>query len=309
MTEKKESFMVRLKRDFKMNKCIYFLAMPIIVYYVLFHFLPMFGVVIAFKDFKIAKGFFDSPWVGFGNFIEFFNSVHFGRLIKNTILISLYQLLFGFPVPIVFALLINEVKNNKFKRAIQTVSYMPHFISMVVVAGMLTQFLSSNGFISYFVSLLGGDQSNLLMNPDYFRTIFVGSGVWQQFGWKSIIYIAALSSVDLQLYEAATIDGAGKWKQTLCITIPSIMPTVIVLLIMDVGKIMTIGFQKIILLYNPATYEVADVISSYVYRMGLGGSFQFSYTTAIEVFGSAINLILIVVANMLSKKFSENSLW
>lgn len=303
------SFRARLRRDFKMNRMLYLLALPIVIYYLLFHFLPMCGIVIAFKDFQIRDGFFGSEWVGLQNFIDFFNSILFWRLIRNTLLISIYQLIFAFPIPIIFALMVNELRNQRFKKLVQTISYMPHFISMVVVAGMLTQFLSSTGFISGIVSLFTGEKTNLLMNPDYFRTIYVSSGIWQQFGWKSIVYIAALSSVDTQLYEAAIMDGAGKWKQLIHVTLPAIMPTVVTLFIMDVGRIMTIGFQKTILLYNSATYEVADVISSYVYRMGLGGNFEFSYTTAIEVFGSVINLILIVIANKLSRKFSENSLW
>ncbi len=303
------SFRARLRRDFKMNRMLYLLALPIVIYYLLFHFLPMCGIVIAFKDFQIRDGFFGSEWVGLQNFIDFFNSILFWRLIRNTLLISIYQLIFAFPIPIIFALMVNELRNQRFKKLVQTISYMPHFISMVVVAGMLTQFLSSTGFISGIVSLFTGEKANLLMNPDYFRTIYVSSGIWQQFGWKSIVYIAALSSVDTQLYEAAIMDGAGKWKQLIHVTLPAIMPTVVTLFIMDVGRIMTIGFQKTILLYNSATYEVADVISSYVYRMGLGGNFEFSYTTAIEVFGSVINLILIVIANKLSRKFSENSLW
>lgn len=303
------SFRARLRRDFKMNRMLYLLTLPIVIYYLLFHFLPMCGIVIAFKDFQIRDGFFGSEWVGLQNFIDFFNSILFWRLIRNTLLISIYQLIFAFPIPIIFALMVNELRNQRFKKLVQTISYMPHFISMVVVAGMLTQFLSSTGFISGIVSLFTGEKANLLMNPDYFRTIYVSSGIWQQFGWKSIVYIAALSSVDTQLYEAAIMDGAGKWKQLIHVTLPAIMPTVVTLFIMDVGRIMTIGFQKTILLYNSATYEVADVISSYVYRMGLGGNFEFSYTTAIEVFGSVINLILIVIANKLSRKFSENSLW
>lgn len=306
----RKSFAERFKYDLHMHRSLYILALPILLYYLLFHLFPMFGIVIAFKDYQIRDGFLGSPWIGFQNFVDFFNSIYFTRLLRNTVLINIYQLVFAFPVPIVFALMLNEMRSKHLKKFVQTVSYMPHFISMVVAVGMIMQFVNSTGFITSIVSFITGEeQTNLLMNPAYYRTIYVATEIWKQLGWKSIVYIAALSSVDMQLYEAAVVDGAGKWKQMIHITLPSIMPTVVTLFIMDVGRIMTLGFQKTILMYNPATYEVADVISSYVYRMGLGGNFQFSYTTAVELFSSVINLCLIFIANKLSRKFSENGLW
>jgi putative aldouronate transport system permease protein len=305
----KKKWVQRLKRDYKINKCLYLMAIPIILYYIIFHYLPMFGIVIAFQDYRASVGVLGSKWVGLKNFVDFFNSVYFVRLLRNTFLLSIYQLLWTFPVPILFALLLNEIRSTRFKRMVQTISYMPHFISLVVVAGMLTQFLSSNGFISQIVAQQTGKPVNLLMDPKCFRTIYIASGLWQQLGWKSIIYISALSAIDPQLYEVASIDGANKLSKMLHVTIPGILPTIVILLIMDIGKIMTIGFQKIILLYNPNTYEVADVISSYVYRVGLAGNLQFSYTTAIELVGSIINVSLLILANKISQRVSETSLW
>ncbi|MDN5276309.1 MAG: putative aldouronate transport system permease protein [Clostridiales bacterium] len=298
----------QIKTDIIRNKYIYIMALPVIAYYIIFHYLPMYGAIIAFKEFNPALGIIRSPWVGFKHFKSFFEGVYFWRLIRNTLLISIYSLVWGFPAPIILALLLNEVKNNYFKRTVQTVSYLPHFISLVVVCGIIKDFTSTDGVINDIIELLGGERTNFLMKPEWFRPIYVGSGIWQEVGWGSIIYLAAITNIDPQLYEAATIDGANRWKQTWHVTLPGIVPTIVILLILRLGGLMSVGFEKIILLYNSATMETADVISSYVYRRGLL-DFDYSFSAAVGLFNSVINLILITSANKLSRKISETSLW
>ena len=269
----------------------------------------MFVTVMAFQDFSPGKGFLESPFVGLRWFREFFGSIYFERLMRNTILLNIYGLLWGFPIPIIFALLLNEVRDGPFKRVSQTVAYLPHFISVVVVVGLIYNFLSPNdGIINLMITRLGGQPINFMGEPKWFRTLYIGTGIWQNFGWDSIIYLAALSSVDPQLYEAAKIDGAGKWRQLFNITLPAISTTIIILLIMNVGNIMNVGFEKVILMYSPATYETADVISTYVYRRGIMGS-QFSFGAAVGLFNSVINFMLLIAVNRISRKVSEVSLW
>ena len=268
----------------------------------------MYGAIIAFKDYTPALGVEKSPWVGFDNFIRFFNSVYFVRLIKNTILLSFYNLLFGFPAPIILALLLNEVRGKKFKSLTQTITYLPHFISMIVVTGMLTNFCMTSGLFNDIIVMFGGERSPLLQNPKLYRTIYVASSIWQEVGWGSIIYLSALAGVDSQLYEAAQIDGAGKWKQMINVTLPAITPTIIIMLILKIGSLMNMGYEKTILLYNPSTYETADIISSYIYRIGLLEQ-DWSYSTAIGLFNSVINFALLILANKISKRYSETSLW
>ena len=284
------------------------MALPVVAYYIIFHYAPMYGAIIAFKEFNPALGIMGSPWVGFKHFKSFFEGVYFWRLVRNTLLISVYSLIWGFPAPIILALLLNEVKNKYFKRTVQTVSYLPHFISLVVVCGIIKDFTSTDGVINDIIEFLGGERTNFLMIPEWFRPIYVGSGIWQEVGWGSIIYLAAITNIDPQLYEAATIDGASRWKQTWHITLPGIVPTIVILLILRLGGLMSVGFEKIILLYNSATMETADVISSYVYRRGLL-DFDYSFSAAVGLFNSVINLILITSANRLSRKVSETSLW
>lgn len=303
------SFAARVKGELYKNKYIYIMMIPVVLYYVIFCYGPMFGMVIAFKDFDIGKGIFESQWVGLKHFRDFFQDIYFVRLLRNTLLISIYDLLIGFPAPIILALLLNEIKSTRFKRSIQTIAYLPHFISAVVICGMVTDFFSMDGLITKLLMALGGEQINYLGDARYFRSIFVGTNVWQSLGWNSIIYMAALSGVDAELYEAAVIDGAGRWKQTIHITIPAIVPTIVILLILRMGQIMSVGFEKIVLLYNPGTYETADVISSYVYRRGLSESFQYSYSAAVGIFQSVINLILLIGANFISNKLTETSLF
>jgi putative aldouronate transport system permease protein len=297
-----------IRKDFIKHKYVYLMAVPILAYYIIFCYIPMYGVSIAFQDFSVKLGYFKSPWVGFKYFKEFFNSYYFWRLLKNTLLLNIYDLICGFPAPIILALLLNEVKNKWFKSTVQTISYLPHFISMVVICGMILDFTATDGLINTILSYFGVTPSNLMVKPELFRTIYIGSGIWQGVGWGSIIYLAALAGIDPQLYEAATIDGAGRWRQLWSVTIPGIAPTIIILLILRLGSMMSVGFEKIILLYNPMTYETADVISTFVYRKGLIDS-DYSYSTAVGLFNSAISFVLIILANKFSRKFSETSLW
>ena len=279
-----------------------------IAYYILFHYMPMYGATIAFRDFSPMRGFFESPWVGMKHFRNFFQDVYFTRILRNTLSISALNLLFGFPAPILLALMINEVRSTLFKRTVQTICYLPHFISLMVICGMILDFTASDGVINDIIAFFGGKRATMLINPGRFRPVYIISEIWQTVGWGSIIYLAALSGIDSQLYEAARIDGAGRFRQTLHITLPGILPTVIVILIIRVGQVMNLGFEKIILLYTPATYETADVISSYVYRKGLQ-DFNYSFSAAVGLFNSLINLVLLSGTNYLSKRATDNSLW
>ena len=303
-----QSFGYRVRKDFQRNWELYLLVLPVLVFYALFCYKPMYGALIAFQNYKPALGFDGSPWVGFDNFIRFFTSPFFGRLIKNTIALSLELLLFGFPAPIILALLLNELKAGPFKKTIQTVTYLPHFISIIVVVGMLTDFCLTTGLINDIIVFFGGERSPILQNPAMYRTVYILSDIWQEIGWGSIIYLSALSGVDAQLYDAASIDGAGRFQKLLNVTLPSIMPTIVIMFILRIGSLMSIGYEKTILLYNPSTYATADIISSYVYRVGILEQ-GWSYSTAIGLFNSVINLILLLIANKLSKKLTETSLW
>lgn len=302
------SYIFRLLKDFKINVFVYIMAIPVIVYFLVFHYAPMYGVIISFKEFNPRQGILHSPWVGFKQFTEFFKSYYCFRVIKNTILINVYGLLWGFPAPIILALLLNELRSNKFKRVVQTVTYLPHFISLVIVCGIIKDFTASDGIINYIFSYFGYNSGNMLVKTELFRTIYIASGIWQHIGWDSIIYLAALAGIDANLYEAAMIDGAGRFRQLIHITLTGIAPTITILLILRIGNMMSVGFEKIILLYNPMTYETADVISSYVYRKGLL-EFSYSYSAAVGLFNSIINFCLLIFANKMSRKFSENSLW
>jgi len=302
------SLLYKLRKDIRMNRLLYLMILPVFLYYIIFHYIPMVGVVISFQEFSPAKGLFRSNWVGLKNFIDFFTSIYSVRVIKNTILLNFYQLLFGFPAPIILALLINEIRSNIYKRTIQTVSYMPHFISLVVICGFIVDFSTTDGLFNDIIAFFGGERFNLLMDKELFRTIFVSSGIWQQIGWGSIIYIAKLSSIDTWLYEAAVIDGAGRFKQLIHVTLPALIPIIVILFIMRLGHIMSLGFEKVILLYNPLTYETADVISSYVFRRGLQEA-NYSFGAAVGLFNSIINCIILVSANTFSRKFVKESLW
>ncbi|WP_282943250.1 ABC transporter permease subunit [Paenibacillus sp. RC67] len=284
------------------------MLVPVVLFFAIFHYVPMYGAIIAFKDYSPRLGIWGSPWVGLEHFQSFFGGLYFWRVLKNTILISLYELLFGFPAPIILALLLNEIRSSLFKRTVQTVTYMPHFISLVVVCGMIKEFTSSTGIVNDVIAYFGGERISLLLEPEYFRTLFISSGVWQHIGWGTIIYLAALTGIDPEQYEAAKIDGAGRWKQMLHITLPGIMPTIVILIILDIGRLMNVGSEKIILLYNPSTYETADVIGSYVYRIGLQ-EMNYSFSSAVGLFNSVINFTLVIFSNWLSRKLNETSLW
>lgn len=309
--EGKSSYFTCLGRDLRKNYSAYLLVVPAIVIYLLFAYKPMYGVIIAFKDFSPAGGILGSAWAdnyGMQNFIDFFSSYYFWRLLKNTISISLTSIICGFPAPIILALLLNEISNDKFKRTVQTISYMPHFISLVVVCSLIHTLTSDTGVVVQFMSLFGFDPISLLSRPQYFVPVYVISGIWQEIGWGSIIYLAALTGVDPGLYEAAKIDGAGRWKQIIHVTIPAISGTIIIMLLLRLGSVMSVGFEKIILLYNEGVYDTADVISTFVFRKGLK-QFEWSYSTAVGFFNSVINFILIIIFNKISKKVSDVSLW
>ncbi|WP_317890786.1 ABC transporter permease [Paenibacillus arenilitoris] len=297
-----------IKKDLIRNRYIYLMLLPVMAYYAIFHYGPMYGLLIAFKDYGIADGVWRSPWVGFTHFHHFFENPYFWRLIRNTALINIYELLFAFPAPILLALLLNELRRIVFKRVVQTISYLPHFISIVVVAGMLVDFVARDGLINNILGLFGMEPIAFLQEPGWFRSIYVSSGIWQGVGWGSIIYLAAMSTIDPTLYDAARIDGAGRWKQTLHVTIPGIMSTIVILFILNIGSMLSVGSEKIILLYNPLTYETADVISTYVYRKGILGA-DFGYSAAVGLFNSVISFILLTLANTISKRVSEHRLW
>jgi putative aldouronate transport system permease protein len=301
-----------LKKDLMRNKSLYIMLIPVVAYYFIFHYIPMYGLQIAFKDFTPAKGIWGSPWVGLEKFKEFFvyDSFYVWRIIRNTILINVYDLIFGFPAPIIFALLLNEIKNSIYKRALQTVSYMPHFISTVVIVGMIMDFFSRDGLINQILKFLGilSEPISFMTEPGWFRPLYVGSGIWQNLGWGSIVYLAAISNIDPQLYEAALIDGAGRFRQALYVTIPGILPTIVIMFLLRVGHMMNVGFEKVFLMYNPLTYETADVISTYVYRKGLL-EMDYSYGAAVGLFNSVINFLLVIFSNKIAKKLTETSLW
>ncbi len=294
--------------DIKKNPGLYLILLPVLIWFIIFAYLPMFGLVMAFENYTPKGGFFGSQFVGFKHFADFFGSVYFGRLIRNTLLISLLNLLFNFPAAIILALLLNEVKNRKFKKTLQTVSYLPYFISLVIVCGLIATFTASDGPITELIVSMGGKRQNYLGQPEYFRTIYILSDMWQGLGFGSIIYLAALSGIDQELYEAASLDGAGHIQQLIHVTLPGISTTIITLLILRMGTLFAVGYEKIILLYSTNTYETADVISSYVYRKGLQ-EFNYSYSSAVGLFNSVINTVLLVASNKLSRKFTETSLF
>ncbi|HYR94616.1 MAG TPA: ABC transporter permease subunit [Methylomirabilota bacterium] len=282
------------------------MLLPVVLYYLIFHYGPMWGALIAFQDFNPVKGIFGSKWVGLQNFQDFFASVYFTRLLFNTLAISVLELVFGFPAPIILALLINELRWNPFKRVVQSVTYLPHFISLIVVVGMLFDFFARDGIANQLLSLK--DPIAFMQDPDWFRQLFVGSGIWQHVGWGSIVYLAAIATIDPTLYEAAKVDGANRFRQMWHITLPGIMATIVILLVLRVGAVMSVGYEKIILMYNPLTYETADVISTYVFRRGVLQA-DFSFSAAVGLFNSVINLVLLYTANRVSRRLTQTSLW
>lgn len=295
-------------RRIKKSKYYYLMFAVPFVYFILFCYVPMFGIVIGFKDYSVFDGIWGSSWVGLKHFREFLSDPYFYKLIRNTLLIGLYHILFSFPAPIILALLLNEVRHRLFKKFVQTVSYMPHFLSTVVVCGIIVNFVAHDGLVNQVREWIGLERVQFLMMPEWFRTIYISSEIWQSVGWGSIIYLAALTGVDPQLYEAAKMDGANRWKQVWNVTIPGIAPAIIVMLLFNIGAIMSVSFEKVLLLSNGANFETSDIIATYVYRRGLVSS-DFSYATAVGLFNSAIAVIFLSIGNYASRKVSETSLW
>lgn len=291
------------------ERYLWLLVLPGVVYFAIFLYAPMIGLVISFESYSPFRGVFAGPWVGFKWFRQFFESPYFGRLMRNTVLLNLYGLFWGFPAPIIFALMLNEVNNRFFKKISQTLSYLPHFVSTVVIISIVSELLDPDfGLINLAIKGMGGSTINFMGSSRWFRTIYIGSGIWQDLGWSCIIYLAALAGIDPQLYEAAKIDGAGKFQQIWHVTLPGIIPTIVIMLIMSLGGMFSVGYEKIILMYNTSTYETADVINTYVFRRGIVGG-EYSFGTAVGLFQSAINFALVYFVNRLSRKISEVSLW
>ena len=301
--------MQSLSRRLVKSRTLLLMLLPCLAFFAIFHYLPMFGVVISFKDYNLFKGVFDSDWVGLKHYRTFFRSRDMWILVRNTFLLGFYSLVFGFPAPILLALSLNEVSRTRFKRLVQTVSYLPHFLSNVIVASMVIMFLSpSTGLVNKMIEALGMEAVNFMVKPGLFRPIYVISGIWQQMGFAAIIYLAALSSIPPELYEAAEIDGAGRMHRLWHVTLPGISETIVMLFILNTGTLMIIGFEKVFLLYNPAIYETADILSTYVYRIGLVGG-NFSYAAAIDMFTSVVAMTFLLMANAMSRKFAGSSLW
>lgn len=307
--QSKPPFAVRVKKTVRRDWQLMLMCLLPVIYFIVFHYLPMYGVQIAFKDFYASKGIWGSEWVGFKYFKRFFDSYQFWPLIKNTLSLSLLQIVTGFPIPIILAILLNQMKSRRYRSFVQTVTYCPHFISIVVLTGMLYIFLSpSTGIVNQAITLFGGEPKFFLGSPSWFRPIFVLSGVWQNAGWSAIIYIAALAGISPDLYEAARMDGASKWQLIRHIDLPGIMPTVTMMLIMEMGKVMNIGFQKAYLMQNGLNISASEIIPTYIYKIGLIDA-QYSYSAAISLFNNIINIILLVTVNKIVQKTSENSLW
>ncbi|HEY8421612.1 MAG TPA: ABC transporter permease subunit [Thermoclostridium sp.] len=285
------------------------LALPGLVYFIIFQYIPMYGILMAFQNYKIRNGIWGSEWVWFDQFIKFFKHPYFFRLIRNTVLINVYQIIFVFPIPIIFALLLNEIKNKFYKRFVQTVSYLPHFISLPAIIGMMVMMLSPNGgMVNNIIQALGGEPIYFLTEPGWFRPLYIISDIWTSTGWSAIIYIAALSNVNQELYESATIDGAKRWQKMIHISVPAISPTIIIMLLLNIGKLLSLGAEKVLLLQTPLTYETSEVISTFVYQRGLVYS-EYSFSTAVSVFNSVINIMLLYIANTIARKLTETSLW
>ena len=307
--EKQMGFFARLGRDVKRNYILYIMIAPVVAYYVIFCYWPMYGIQIAFRDFIPRLGFFGSPWVGLDHFKRFFSSYNFLTLLGNPLKLSIYGLLVSFPIPILFALLLNYLPGKGFRKTVQTISYAPNFISMVVMCGMITIFLyPDTGVINQVIKSLGGESVDFLSNPKYFRSIFVWTGVWQTMGFSAIMYISALSGVDYEMHEAAIIDGANKLQRIRYIDMPSIMPTASIMLIFALSGIMGVDFQKVLLLQNSLNMSVSDVLSTYVYRVGILDS-DYGYSTAVGLFNSVCSVILLIASNAIVKKKTSSGLW
>ena len=299
----------RIQRDMTKNWKLYMLFIPVLVYFAIFKYAPMFGLSISFLDYRPARGISGSRFVGLQHFRSFFTDPYFFRLLRNTVTISLCTLIFSFPSAILLALMINELQSRRLSRVVQTISYVPHFISTVVICGIVTQLVGRTGGITMLLNMLFGlEPTNMLMEPNYFVPVYIGTDIWQSIGWNSIVYLSALTAIDQELYEAARVDGANKWNQMIHITIPCLIPTIIIMFILKVGKMFDVGYEKIMLLYNPLTYETADVINTYVYRRGMEQS-QWSYSTAVGLFNSVVCFALVFFTNYITRRSNGNSLW
>ena len=298
-----------LRRIWK-DRMFYLILLPGICYFLIFHYQPMYGALIAFKDYKVAKGILGSQWVGMKNFLEFFHHPSSWIVTRNTIIFSFYKLLFGFSAPILLALLLNEVKNRFLKRFVQTVTYMPHFMSWVVIAGIVTFALSpSTGIVNKLLVAMGFEPVYFMVSPEYFHGILVVTDIWREMGWGSIVYLAALSGISAELYEAAMVDGAGRWRQTIHITLPSLAPTIVIMLILRMGTIMNAGFDQVYTMYNPAVYGVSDILDTFVFRMGLESA-KYSFATAVGLFKSLISFCLVVITNQVARKIDpDQGIW
>ena len=304
----------KFKKNILRNWQLYVMCIIPIIYYIIFRYVPMFGNIIAFRKYRAGGNIFGEQWSGLRYFKMFWKDHTFWKAFANTLILNIGFLIFRFPLTLIFALLINEIRNLHWKKFVQTVSYLPHFISMVIVAGMIKELLSTSGPINAAITALGGDKINFISLAEWFRTIFIVSGLWQSLGWGTILYLAAMSNINPSLYEAAAVDGANRFQRVWHVTLPCILPTITTLLILDIGGLVGSGgaFEKVFLLYNPMTYSTADIISTYVYRMGIGGTSSggnFSYATAVGLFEGLINLVLLTIANNVSKKVSDSSLW
>jgi putative aldouronate transport system permease protein len=305
VTKKKNRQWVLIKRNYE----LYLFILPVVVLYLVFRYYPMYGVQIAFKDFSASQGIWGSEWVGFEHFREFFDSYNFWPIIENTLTLSLLSLVFGFPIPIIVALMLNQVFARRFKKFVQTVIYAPHFISTVVLVGMLHVFLSPNsGLVNHIIAAFGGEPILFMADAGWFRPLYILSGIWQETGFSTIIYLAALAGVSPELHEAAIMDGASKWKRVLHVDIPGIMPTIIILLVLACGNLMSIGFEKAFLMQGDLNYETSNILPTYVYEMGIQRA-QYSFSAAVGLFNSILNVILLVSVNRIAKRLSETSLW
>ncbi|WP_409347078.1 ABC transporter permease [Paenibacillus sp. MBLB4367] len=307
--EKPRSGFASLWKNIRRDRQLLILFIPCIVFYALFRYGPIYGLIIAFKDYSVYEGIMGSKWVGFEHFQRFFDSPDFWLLFKNTFLLGLFTLIWAFPFPIIFALLLNEVRGIRFKKTVQTFSYLPAFLSVVIVCSMVIDFLSpTNGLINTALKAMGFEGIYFLAAPEWFRTIFISSEIWQHMGYEAIIYLAAIAGIDPTLYEAAKVDGAKRWHMMRYITLPSIMPTILILFIIKSGSVFRIGYEKVLLLYNPMTYEVADVFSTYVYRKGMLET-NYSYAAAVGLFEAVIALVMLLISNTISKKAGGKGLW
>ncbi len=301
----------RFRKAVVRDRWLYLIMLLPMVYYICFHYYPMYGVTIAFKQYKPKLGIIDSPWAsqnGMKYVLQVVKDPYFWTVFKNTIILNVVNLIITFPAPIILALLLNEISSSKYKRVVQTVTYLPHFLSTVVVVGMMTSMFNSTGIVNELLGLLGVGPIAFLNDAQYFRPMYIGSNIWQNVGWDAIIFLSALSGLDMALYEAARIDGAGRWKQTIHITLPGITPTIIIMLILAMGKIMNVSYQKILLMMTGSNQSVSDVISTYVYRRGITKA-DFSYATAVNLFQSLVSLVFVGVTNWIARRTSETSLW